>query len=487
MNDPFVEILEELVPEPADRGDWRDVLDRAGVAKPPGTIPLFHRRRSLVFALALLAAVITLFTTPAFGVLLDLIERSNVVFGSSKPAPNLVKKEFADLALGAPHFAPGALAAQAREVGTFRVGSRSHALWVVPTRRGGYCYTFERLFGGCRATASERRTAVLGVTWSPLNGTGRDVIVSRIGGDVTAASAARIEARYADGEVATVPFVWVSGPVAAGFFLVDVPVAHRTLAARLVEVRLLDGDGKLLGRQTFPAREPRRPRPVPLPPRQRPTPPRLPAVAATPPTAPLGRATVNGVSVVAGANGIAVFDTRHASPAVVASLRRGLSYACFRVVRKFGILDPQNVGYLGAFSPTIALDFSGLGHPLDGCELQAGYGHTWPDRYGGHAIVELPLTDKGRNFLADRAAARDLALFVRSRRMHMLRKEAGSRLADDLRRAYGAALARSHIRFRATPTGAVFSERKPTGKRFTVVIAHGKIVRQNLKPYAFVF
>jgi len=40
-----------------------------------------------------------------------------------------------------------------------------------------------------------------------------------------------------------------------------------------------------------------------------------------------------------------------------------------------------------------------------------------------------------------------------------------------------------------TPTadGAVFSERSATGKMFTVVIRGGRIVKQNLKPYAFVF
>ena len=56
----------------------------------------------------------------------------------------------------------------------------------------------------------------------------------------------------------------------------------------------------------------------------------------------------------------------------------------------------------------------------------------------------------------------------------------------DLRTAYPA-LAKSAIHIVPTATGLTFSERSPTGRFFTVVLSNKRIVKQNLKPYAFVF
>jgi len=124
---------------------------------------------------------------------------------------------------------------------------------------------------------------------------------------------------------------------------------------------------------------------------------------------------------------------------------------------------------------------NGVQTPFDGCELSGEGGHRWPDHFASHAPVELPLTPAGRRWFAERATARDLALFVRSRRMHELRRETGAALVRDLRATYPS-LARSRIRYRLTATGAVFSE-----GRFRVVVSRGRIVKQNLKPYALVF
>jgi hypothetical protein len=48
-------------------------------------------------------------------------------------------------------------------------------------------------------------------------------------------------------------------------------------------------------------------------------------------------------------------------------------------------------------------------------------------------------------------------------------------------------LARRGIRFTLTRTGVVFEKSSDTGKRFRVVVRRGRIARQNLSPYAFVF
>ena len=61
-----------------------------------------------------------------------------------------------------------------------------------------------------------------------------------------------------------------------------------------------------------------------------------------------------------------------------------------------------------------------------------------------------------------------------------------ARALRDLHAAYPA-LARSAIRIVAGPAKLTFSETSPTGKRFAVVIAKSRLVRQNLEPYAFVF
>ncbi len=117
--------------------------------------------------------------------------------------------------------------------------------------------------------------------------------------------------------------------------------------------------------------------------------------------------------------------------------------------------------------------------------MQASIGRTWPDRLHNRAAVEIPLTAAGRRFFADRAAARDLALFVRSRRMHQLRKEpAAAGEAGHRSRLRTGNLAHSPIRISViNPTTLRFSETSPTGRRFQVTVKNGRISSQNLKPY----
>jgi hypothetical protein len=147
--------------------------------------------------------------------------------------------------------------------------------------------------------------------------------------------------------------------------------------------------------------------------------------------------------------------------------------------------------------PPVGFRVVGIPTPFDGCDIQGTYGHRWRDQYGAHSLVEIPLTDRGRRYFADRAAARDLSLFVRSRTTEDLRKLTGPRLVAALRRAYGdriIVLPRSDA---APPLGVVgvhtsgartvFSERSSTGDRVYVEFENGKIVGQNLRGLAFVF
>jgi hypothetical protein len=504
MNDTLVKALDNLVPEPEDYGDWADVLRRAGVSRPApaeAPKPRWHwarRRRTVALVLVLVALLVVLFATPALGLILDLIGRKNVPFSGAKPAPAIVKKHFFDLALGLPpRLGPGAIASEAREVGVFRIDGKPHRLWVAPTRRGGYCYTFENSFGGCRADASDRKTALLGVTYSTTGRPGQREVVRQVGGDVTSPAAAEIRLEYADGTHSEIPFVYVSKPIDAGFFAFLIPAAHRLPGKGATAALLLDSKGHVLARQAF-----RLAPPVPRPPMPQPAPsqaPRtLPPAQSVTLRPPLQRGSAGGVAVVAGKNASVRFEIG----SLPANVRRlvsghGVSYGCFRLTREFGIFTVRGFSVVGALAPSVGLRFAGVGTPFDGCELQGGYGHTWPDALRSHSAAEIALTPAGRRYFAERAAARDLALFVRSRRMHELRKLTGSRLVNALLGTYGGRIAQlrslsakpgaHRVGYVPTATGATFVEWSPTGRRFTVTVKGGKIVRENLKPYAFVF
>jgi hypothetical protein len=97
----------------------------------------------------------------------------------------------------------------------------------------------------------------------------------------------------------------------------------------------------------------------------------------------------------------------------------------------------------GRFAAKVGFTLSGVGTPVDGCDVQASIGRTWPDRLHDRAAVEIPLTAKGRGYFADRAAARDLALFVRSGRMQDLRREPIQQAKESIARVYGKQLAHS--------------------------------------------
>jgi len=475
------QVLDALVPEGgAEFGDWDDVLARAGVRR---------AWRAVVAALVVVAAI----AVPALVVAAVLL-RTNVIFSHSKPAPNIVKKQFADLSLGAPpQFAISVQAARAREVGTFKIGGHRRPVWVAPMRDGGFCFMFERGFGGCTPRGPGRR--ILGATYQDGSPSGR--WVAQVGGWIaTRATNARIDVEYADGSTDDVPYVHVSAPISAGFFWFEVPPGHAEAQTRFVAISVHDGNGRRLAREGFrysPHRLPARPSRAHYTYVARP----LPSRSAVPPTEPIQRGTANGVSVAAGANGVALFDLsgidEHAR-SLLAKRRASVSYGCFTLVRQFGIFDDQELVFEGRFAPTVAVRIFGLRHPWDGCEIQGSYGHLWPDRNGSHSAVEIPFTGKGRRYLADRAAARDLALFVHMPKLHRIRKLIGEPLVRRLS-AYPIVRLTSadssppvgKIGYAPAADGVTFVERSPTGRRFFVEIRDSRIVRKNLKPYAFVF
>jgi hypothetical protein len=71
-----------------------------------------------------------------------------------------------------------------------------------------------------------------------------------LGGSFFQSNGVRLEISYADGAAAEIPFVWVTAPIEAGFFLYRVPDSHRFPAARPTAVTLFDEAGKVVERES---------------------------------------------------------------------------------------------------------------------------------------------------------------------------------------------------------------------------------------------
>lgn len=499
---PLSQALDQLVTVPADAfGDWDDVLSRAGVRT-------VGRRTAIAATVAI--GVVVLFATPAFGLLRDLISRIDVPFTGTS-APLEIKQQFYDLSLGIPPtLAPEAIPSQARKVASFRVAGKTHVLWVAPTRRGGYCWAFTRGLGGCRSvrnTKPQTRTArgfvhpeLLGVSFTESR---PGQALTSIAGDLLAPNAATLELVYADRTTTRVRFYFVSKPIDAGFFFAAVPAGHSTAKTRAVAVVLRDKAGRVIARQPFTYETPAllarlraRIRTMlkgfrfhPMKPVYSP--------ALPPPTAPLQHGSAEGITATAGANGVVVFDTRGASRSTL-SLIHGphpVGYDCFRKLPFHSA--PVGLSVQRTTTAHVAIRVFGLKPPFLGCEIEGTYGHLWPDRLHGHSAVEIPFTAAARTYFVDRAAARDLALFVRSRAMHVIRRSSGAALQRAIQERYEARIlslpsaqapiAPGRIGFATNPAVTTFVERSATGRRFYVRVAGGRITAQNVKPLGFVF
>src|SRR5205807_9971109 len=120
-------------------------------------------------------------------------------------------------------------------------------------------------------------------------------------------------------------------------------------------------------------------------------------------------------------NGVVVFDTSHAAAAVRPLIAgRAVAYGCFR--RLPYNAAPVDLATTRTTAARVSIRIQGMQPPFMGCDVEGTYGHTWPDRNHSHSAVEIAFTPAAARFFEDRAAARDLALFVRSSAMHTIRK-----------------------------------------------------------------
>jgi hypothetical protein len=208
------------------------------------------------------------------------------------------------------------------------------------------------------------------------------------------------------------------------------------------------------------------------------------------------QASAQGVTVSVDDKSIVRFEgssTRNFRPPA----GRSVGFDCFLITGS-NVRKTRSAGIYHEWVAPVAFKILGyIKPPFDGCEIQGTYGHRWHDAYGPHSAVEVPLTERGRGYFEDRAAARDLALFVRSQKTQQIRKLTSKALVAAIRRTYGGAvvvLDTEQARARAGTVGVwtsesrtVFSEMSSVGVRLFVEIENGKVKRENLRGLAFVF
>lgn len=485
-------------------GDWSEVLARAGATPAPESgqgllaLPrrrLRRRRRRLALALTacLLSALVLLATGFGRDALVSLLGRVDIEFGASRPAPAIVRRDFAVLSFGLPpRNAPNAIVDDTRAVTSFDIDGRERTLWVAPTRRGGFCWVFERASGGC---FDHRRDIPQGpdVTWvaSP-----RARVPTRIEGVVLSSKAQRLIAEFRDGTTKDIPFVYVSKPIDAGFFLWSVPSKFRHRHTSLRQVSALDGHGAVIASTTLPSLTPRpKQNPSPAPQSAKPLPQPGPLGRGLPaPTSPLQHGRGDGASVTVGRNGVVLFDLTGLDEERREVLHGRTGAGCFAIEYDQLGVWPRELLVGRTYGSKIKLRLFGIRHPYDGCEIQAGYGHRWPDRLGSHSAVEIALTSTGRRYFVDRAAARDLSQFMRENKGTELRRETGRQLERGLSRIGQGRLVALGTRSDVLPvdkigyvldgTAVTYVKRSPTGKRFFVHLDDGQVTSQNLRPYA---
>jgi hypothetical protein len=139
--------------------------------------------------------------------------------------------------------------------------------------------------------------------------------------------------------------------------------------------------------------------------------------------------------------------------------------------------------------------------PFDFCEISGFYGRYWDDEQGTRELVEIAFTPVGRRYLDERATARDLGYFVRTRKLERIRKAVhrGERgpTAEEIARLFGSRVVALPSRGAAPPSGKlgvwtdgksiVAKERAVNGRLLFVTVNGVFIGYNNLRNLAHVF
>jgi len=218
---------------------------------------------------------------------------------------------------------------------------------------------------------------------------------------------------------------------------------------------------------------------------------------------PVQHGASQGARVDVYSSGTAVFDLRRIDPRLrrLLSGPSGLNYGCLKTRLKRGFWHAGEYMIGSRFKARLSFTWSHpLKAPYDGCQIGGLYGHRWYDAFGTRDAVEIWLTVRGRHFFNDRAAARDLAYFVRSGRVQQIRMSAAPRVGLEwfVSRYPGRVVElagpngrvpKDVIGFWIGPRTIVFTASSSTHRRFFVIARRGtlKLPSKNLGNLAFVF
>jgi len=201
-----------------DDSDWADVRPR--------------RRPRAWIAIAAALALAVVVTAPAVG----LPGRIVRLFEDAPPAPPQVARSFSEF----DQIVSSDLAGPPRGVLETAIGRGETAiLWVAPTTAGGFCslVKLQHADGSSEGAGGEcdPPPAPLSVDVSL-----RPVLIR---GYVSERAASGLELDFQDGATTSIPLVWVSEPVATGFFVYSVPRAHRLAGHRPQTLTVRSSDG----------------------------------------------------------------------------------------------------------------------------------------------------------------------------------------------------------------------------------------------------
>jgi hypothetical protein len=228
-----------------DDSDWADVRRRAAGKR--------KRRVAIVVAAGVAAAL----AGPALG-----LHRVFIDFFKSEPAPARVQLDFNRMGVGAPAgMDPQVIPDSARRVITATYDGGTHTLWVAPTRKGGFCQLWTNGAGGCidpkALSTTGRGKPDLGPTdldpWmlGATYGSESDGIATLITGAVISKEVDKLSVEYADGARTQISLTWVSPPIDAGFYVLDVPAEHRQRGTHVSALVGTDRAGRVVARQSF--------------------------------------------------------------------------------------------------------------------------------------------------------------------------------------------------------------------------------------------
>jgi len=245
MTDVLMERFDAIANR-SDGSDWLDVQRRARRRRV---------RRPLLALVAVIAAIAVV--APAFG-----LHRVVIDFFSAEDAPERVQVEFIQLGIVGPiQLGPNVVPNSARKVMDVRLNGKVRPVYVAPTRDDGFCVRFV-FTTSCRYRTpptghrprygNDLKAYVLGAGGT-RDGAG---IVQMTAGSLLDDDVQVVVAEFADGTSVELPIIWVSPPIDAGFYFLDIAEEHRHEGAQLVRLVARDADGDDVARQNFPLPKP---------------------------------------------------------------------------------------------------------------------------------------------------------------------------------------------------------------------------------------